>query len=365
LRSTTLGDICEFKYGKSLPASLREAGQANVYGSNGRVGTHVEALLEGPAIVIGRKGSFGEVHFSDGPLWPIDTTYYIDREAADCDLKWLVYLLRFLPLKTLNKSAAIPGLNREDAYRLSVDVPPLEEQRRIAAILDKADALRRRRKRSLDLFDTLSQSILLEMFGSLARHRMTTLSDALSEPLRNGLSPAKAGTFPGRVLTLSSITGKIFKPSAAKDAMFEYEPPARQRVEKGQFLICRGNGNKSLVGIGVFAPASMKETAFPDTMIAGRVDNTKFDFHYFQDVWNSALVREQIEKSARTTNGTFKVNQHTLDAIEIPAPSLDLQIAYGTRVSSIKGQAAQSEDQLSHFESLFSSLQSRAFSGQL
>ena len=163
-RPSTLGEICEFKYGKSLPATQRQPGSATVFGSNGPVGIHIERLLDGPAIIVGRKGSYGEVHYSDGPLWPIDTTYYVDENSTQCHLRWLHYLLKYLPLTTLNKSAAIPGLNREDAYRLPVLVPPLAEQRRIAAILDKADALRCKRKRSLELLDSLTQSIFLEMF---------------------------------------------------------------------------------------------------------------------------------------------------------------------------------------------------------
>jgi type I restriction enzyme S subunit len=62
-----LGDICEFKYGSSLPAAKRIEGSFDVYGSNGIVGTHDEALTTGPTIVIGRKGSIGEVNYSATP----------------------------------------------------------------------------------------------------------------------------------------------------------------------------------------------------------------------------------------------------------------------------------------------------------
>ncbi|HWO42235.1 MAG TPA: restriction endonuclease subunit S, partial [Candidatus Eisenbacteria bacterium] len=87
-RSVTLGDVCEFKYGKSLPESAREGGQVPVFGSNGEVGRHNEALTSGPTIIIGRKGSFGEVNYSAVACWPIDTTYYVDETATDADLRW-------------------------------------------------------------------------------------------------------------------------------------------------------------------------------------------------------------------------------------------------------------------------------------
>lgn len=72
-----LGEVCEFKYGKSLAAAKRDGGKYPVYGSNGPVGCHSAALTDGPAIIIGRKGSFGEVAYSPDSCWPIDTTYYI------------------------------------------------------------------------------------------------------------------------------------------------------------------------------------------------------------------------------------------------------------------------------------------------
>ena len=70
-------EVCEFSYGSGLPTHLRQEGMIPVYGSNGIVGYHDQAITTGPTIIIGRKGSIGEVHFSLTPCWPIDTTYFI------------------------------------------------------------------------------------------------------------------------------------------------------------------------------------------------------------------------------------------------------------------------------------------------
>jgi type I restriction enzyme S subunit len=161
----TLGDLCTFNYGKSLPGGKRAGEGAPVFGSNGVVGFHSSTLTSGPTIVIGRKGSYGEVHYSADSCWPIDTTYYIDQASTSADLRWLYYRLRALGLTDLNRAAAIPGLNREDAYRRRLLLPPVEEQRRIAAILDAADEVRAKRRESLGLLDSLTESIFLNMFG--------------------------------------------------------------------------------------------------------------------------------------------------------------------------------------------------------
>ncbi len=136
---TTVGEVLFFNYGKSLAAQSRNGGPVNVYGSNGIVGSHDEALTRAPAIIVGRKGSFGEVHISPEPCFPIDTTYYVDDFPAT-EAGYAYSLLRFLPLKEMNRASAIPGLNREDAHALEVPLPPLAEQKRIVRKLDTLSA---------------------------------------------------------------------------------------------------------------------------------------------------------------------------------------------------------------------------------
>lgn len=286
----------------------------------------------------------------------------IDRNYVAHFLRSIEFL-RTAPVDTA--PGQLPRIRSGEISKTPIPLPQLPEQRRIAAILDKADALRRKRNRVIELLDNLTQSIFQEMFGDTQGLPTRPLGKALSRPLRNGLSPAKSGSIKARVLTLSAITGKVFRAEAAKEADFAIEPPSSQRIMEGEFLICRGNGNKALVGIGVMAPFSMPATAFPDTIIAGRVDDHCFDSRYFEHVWNSPIVRRQIEQSARTTNGTFKINQQVLERIEIPLPDRRQQTEFGQRVLSISSQRVRYQGQLQRQQHLFSSLQHRAFSGQL
>ena len=95
MKLVEVGDICRFEYGKSLPEKTRAPGQFPVYGSNGSVGSHTASFTQGKTIVIGRKGSIGEVHISSDACWPIDTTYFIDKTCSDCFLRPVtVYDLR-------------------------------------------------------------------------------------------------------------------------------------------------------------------------------------------------------------------------------------------------------------------------------
>lgn len=137
------------------------------------------------------------------------------------------------------------------------------------------------------------------------------------------------------MLTLSAITGAIFDESAIKEADFKVNPPISKRVDHRDFLVCRGNGNPRLVGLGFFPGRDLPGVIFPDTMIALRVDNSRIDRKYLEFVWRSKWVRAQIEAGARTTNGTFKINQKVVEGIRIPVPPIEEQ----RRLTAVLDQA--------------------------
>ena len=134
---TKFSEIYELAYGKSLTKNTRNpGGKYPVFGSNGVVGYHDAFLVEGPTIVVGRKGAAGAVSFSTKPCWPIDTTYYV-RDGGHIDVQFSFYLITSLRLNQLDRSTAIPGLNRDDAYHLVIRLPPLPEQHRIVAKIEQ------------------------------------------------------------------------------------------------------------------------------------------------------------------------------------------------------------------------------------
>lgn len=163
----SLGDVIELKYGKALPAKLRDGEHFPVYGSNGIVGYHSEPIVNGPALIVGRKGSIGEVHLSEKDCSPIDTTYFVDEFHGQPPSFWL-HRLRCLNLADLNRATALPGLNRNDAYQLTLLLPPLKEQCRIA---EKAEALKARSNKARkalgaipSLLEKFRQSVLSSAF---------------------------------------------------------------------------------------------------------------------------------------------------------------------------------------------------------
>lgn len=112
-------DLMELPYGKALKATDRVDGPVPVYGSGGVTGCHNESLVDGPSVIVGRKGTVGSLYWEDRPFFPIDTVFYV---RTDNPLTYCYYLLQTLGLEDMNTDGAVPGLNRNNAYRLPVVV---------------------------------------------------------------------------------------------------------------------------------------------------------------------------------------------------------------------------------------------------
>ncbi len=259
----------------------------------------------------------------------------------------------------------IANLDRGRFLGLKIPLPPLPEQRRIAAILDIADAVRRKRQQTLDLADQFLRSTFLDMFGDPVtnpkRWPVVRLSDLVAGPVRNGLSPSRSGTHAGEVLTLSAITGSQFEPEARKTALFDVEPPPEKMVDGRDFLVCRGNGNIDLVGKAAFPPESMPGVLFPDTMIGFRLDMDRVAKAYLQMVWKSGAVRGQIVAKARTTSGIHKVNQQTLKSTTFPLPPIGEQLRFAELADRVRELQVLINTGLG--SALLGSLTQRAFRG--
>ena len=135
--STRLKYIAKLKYGDTLPKSrVPDEGGFHAFGSNGSFSESPIANTESPAIVVGRKGSYGKVSWSPGKCFATDTTFFVDSSASRHNLRWLYWALQTLRLDEGTDEAAVPGLNRDIAYDRRLSVPPQEAQRRIADYLD-------------------------------------------------------------------------------------------------------------------------------------------------------------------------------------------------------------------------------------
>lgn len=145
------------------------------------------------------------------------------------------------------------------------------------------------------------------------------LGNLLTEPLSNGRSVRdRAGGFP--VLRLTALRRGLIDPSAYKEGEWTADEARPFLVRSGDFLVARGNGSLGLVGAGGLVGNDPPAVAYPDTLIRVRVEQGVCLPTFFRHLWQSPLVRTQIEKAARTTAGIYKVNQADLRMVRLPLP---------------------------------------------
>ena len=131
-----LGELIELSYGKPLRKDKRIPGDFPVFGSGGSASSHVEPLVQHPTVVVGRKGTVGSIHWAPHGCWPIDTTFYV-ASTDGLPMTYIYRLLQHLPLSEMNTDAAVPGLNRSNAYRLGVPFAGVNLASRFADIADQ------------------------------------------------------------------------------------------------------------------------------------------------------------------------------------------------------------------------------------
>ncbi|MBD2517947.1 restriction endonuclease subunit S [Nostoc sp. FACHB-973] len=364
----SLGDFLSFEYGASLREPNRDAsGQIPVAGSNGIVGYHSKALIKGPGIVVGRKGSAGKVTWFDTDFWPIDTTFYIRLKIA-ANVRWVFYLLQSLKLEQFSITTGVPGINRNDVYRLQVFIPPPSEQHHIVEILDQADALRRMRAEADAKGDRILPALFIKMFGDPATNPMGWEEKQLSDldiDFRYGTSVKCDSVINGLpVLRIPNILGGEINLDVLKYGELSSEEMNRLLLEQGDLLFVRTNGNPDYVGrCAVF---DLDEPyLFASYLIRARFPKNTVESRFIAAYLQTPSGRQGMLPFIRTTAGQSNISVEGLKKIPIFLPDLELQRNFVNQLDNLYKLRRQREQSKSILESIFQSLLSHAFSGEL
>jgi type I restriction enzyme S subunit len=242
---TKLSCLLTLEYGKALPRHSRvETGSVPVAGSNGSDGFHDTAMVHGPGIVVGRKGSAGKVTWFDSDFWPIDTTYFVQHDPRITNMRWLYYLLQSKKLERLNKTTGVPGLNRNDAYAESCLLPPPKEQSRIVELLDEADRLRRLRRGAETKASRILPTLFERTFGKpfqVGQWPVLPLGQILST-MRNGTTADQNTNGKGYPVTrIETISAGVINPRRVRYADMSHEEAARWLLQSGDILFSHIN----------------------------------------------------------------------------------------------------------------------------
>lgn len=165
-QSTKWGALATLEYGKSLrdyDEIPTEEKPIQVFGTNGPIGWHSEALYPKSGIVIGRKGAYRGVHFSAKPFFVIDTAFYL-KPKIPFDIRWAYYALKNFDINNIDSGSAIPSTSREAFYEIPVQLPPADAQRRIADVLFSYDELIENDQRRIAILEEMTRALYREWF---------------------------------------------------------------------------------------------------------------------------------------------------------------------------------------------------------
>jgi type I restriction enzyme S subunit len=360
-----LGNLISLEYGKSFPEKRRRPGPYAVYGSNGIVGRAHMYILEKRTVIVGRKGSAGEVNYSEPKSWPIDTTYYVDiKNPKVSGIDFIYYLLKWLDPCRLINTTTKPGLNRDRVYEQVVPLPPLPVQERIVEILQKADEIRRKRKEALELADKILPALFLEMFGDPATNPkgwpVGPLSDLLDLAILRQ-NPTKA--FPEEEFVYIEIAGiREFRIAEVKRIRGAEAPArARQVVRAGDVLYSLTRPNLQNIAI---VPDEYDGAICTTGFAVLRPKNPKDSLFIFEIV-RSGHFTEVMSRLAEGKSLYPAVDENQVRSFPVIQPPVLARAHFGKVISHLTDVDSAASNCSKISETLFSNLLSRAFTGEL
>ncbi|MGB9120082.1 MAG: restriction endonuclease subunit S [Candidatus Angelobacter sp.] len=254
-----------------------------------------------------------------------------------------------------------------------IRLPSLEEQRRIAAILDKADELRAKRRAALAQLNQFALSVFEKVFGDPSenpKHWPVRLVSDYVVRFQGGKSiDSEAGesvTTRNRVLKISAVTGMHFLSEESKPVPDSYTPPKEHFVSRGDLLFSRANTTE-LVGAVAYVHHAPKNLLLPDKLwrfVWRQPDCIEPRFFWF--LFQTPALRREIGRRATGTSGSMKnISQEKLMNISTIFPPISIQRDFVRKLSAIEKMKGLHSTSLKQMDALFASLQYRAFRGEL
>ncbi len=349
----TPGDLTETK---TLSKSQRTITQLAIEENKATI-FEPNTVLIGCIGDIGKVGMANVVCSSNQQLTGVTT-------SEDCDPHYFYYWVRGNQeyLRSLSNNAVVPILNNKTLKRAKLPLPPLETQRKIAAILDTTDEYRQKTKALIDKYDELAQSLFLEMFGDPVLNTKNWDIKKLGDlgKLDRGKSkhrPRNAPELLGGPYPLIQ-TGDVANSSGyITDYKSTYSEIglAQSRMWPSGTLCITIAANIAKTGILTF------DACFPDSVV-GFIPNQYTNNEYVQS-WMSFL-QKVIEENA-PESAQKNINLKILRNLDVISPPTELQNEFSSRIELIQEQRESVITGLSQSEELFNSLLQRAFRGEL
>lgn len=365
-----LGDAIRVQYGKALPADRRDEAEVTpVVGSAGRMTGTQSKLVDGPVIVIGRKGSVGSVHLCPDGAWPLDTTYYA-RVPETLEPRFLAHQLHALELHRLDSSTAVPSLRRQSLEAQEILVPSIDQQRRIVEILEGHLSRLDAGERSLKF--AAKRGELLELAALDALVPDGTPSVSLKEiAFAAGYGTSTKCVVDGLGVPVVRIPNVVHGAIDLSDEKRAEDPRvdlSGLMLREGDLLIVRTNGSRELIGRTAVVQLGI-EASFASYLIRYQLDSERAEASWVQYMMRRPQARVEIERLASSSAGQYNLSLAKLDKVQVPLPDLPTQreliAAYESNLDRPRRLVAVAERAGHRAARLRRALMAAAFSGKL
>ncbi len=368
-----LGEVCDFLDRRRRPVKEadRAAGPYPYFGANGQQGTIDGFLFDEPLVLLAEDGG----HFDDpqrgiaygveGKCW-VNNHAHVLRPKPRIDVRYLARVLENRDVTPYVTGTTRAKLTKSGAERVEIPLPPLPEQRRIAASLDHADSLRTKRRAAIEAYDELRRSTFARMFDDPSRNAfgfpLVTIGD-LVDSTQYGTSEKSGDAGEFRVLGMGNLTvdGRI-DPTGSKLTDLAADKFERYTVRRGDLLFNRTNSPDLVGKTAVYG--SDVPMAYAGYLIRVRF-NDEVDSHYVAGYLNSGHGKTVLRNMCKSIIGMANINAKEMQKIRILRPPFELQHKYARAVEAIESSRWAMLNELTQLDALFSSLQSRAFRGEL
>lgn len=369
----SLGDVLRLEYGKPLDERERKPdGRFPIYGANGEKARTDRFYYDKPSIIVGRKGSAGEVNLTEDKFWPLDVTYFVTFDETQHHLRFFYYLLSSLDLPKLAKGVK-PGINREEVYSQRARVPSYAEQRRIVGILDEAfEGIAKaiaNAERNLRTAEVLFGSQLESVFICGNAWPKRPLGE-MCERITKGSSPRWQGIAyvdkPGVIFVTSENVGEyqilLDKPKYVEEAF---------NTKDKKSILKKGDVLTNIVGasIGRTAVFDGNELAnINQAVCLIRCEPDKLNNFFLTHLLNSPVFKRVLHDN-EVDNARANLSLTFFSNLRIPAPSLDEQSKIVIALDALRKETQLLESiyqqKLAALNALKKSLLHQAFTGQL
>ncbi len=325
-------------------------------------------------VLFSKDGTVGKVYVVDTreTFAVLSSLAILRPDASRLDASYFGWVLKTdscLDQASQSKTgSAIRRIILKDLKRVRFPLPPLAEQKRLAGILDAADALRAKRREALAQLDTLLQSTFLDMFGDPVTNPMGWTKVRSGELF---LLPPKIGTITpaaGRGYLVVRV-GEVGESRIAFERCGRVEISekdfAKFRLERGDTVIARAIGSKNHLGKASFFADFDEATVIDSHVMRLRPDPIKCDGLWFYSLISSDRGKALLQQTGGATAVQFNINTKQASSVQVALPPLDLQHHFAASVKSVEHQKASQRAHLAELDTLFASLQARAFRGEL